>query len=118
MNAKPTRKKPARKTAPPPTKVLPPPPTVGQRYAGVKDGEPTHYLVAGMGKGADPLVAFFITNRNPSAGVTRFATTIIRWSLFCTVYKARQFPLAESVRSKLDVARHRRGAVVGSRTGR
>ena len=122
MSAKTTPKKNTRRTAdkngPSAPKKPLARPAVGQRYEGVKDHVPTHYLVAEVGKGPDPLVAVYVTNLNARAGGSRFTTTIIRWSLFCTTYKARLFPLAESVRTKLDVARDRRGAVVGSRTGR
>jgi hypothetical protein len=110
------RSKPAHKTRParPTTRLRLP--KVGERYVGVKDGVTMHYLATAKGTGADPLVAFFIVNRNGRAGGTRFATTLIRWSLFCRVYKARLFPLAENVLRSLEQSPAQRARLVGSRT--
>lgn len=102
----------AKKTTKAGAAVKLPSPKVGERYEGVKDKVVTHYLTAKVGPGADPLVAFYIANK---VYPTRFATTTIRWSLFCKVYKARRFDLDQSVVAKLGQSPALRGSTLGSR---
>lgn len=67
----------------------------GERYRGVKRGVVTDYVVAKVGPGADPIVAFYIPDRHHTP-TTRTTVTTIRWSLFLADYKGRRLELTES----------------------
>lgn len=67
----------------------------GERYRGVKRGLATDYVVAKVGPGADPIVAFYIPDRHHTP-TTRTTVTTIRWSLFLRDYKARRLELTEA----------------------
>ena len=106
----------------PTTRRLAPPalPALAQRYEGTKDGVPVHYIVAGVGRDTDPLVAFYIPGRARGTATSVVATTTIttiRWSLFVRDYAPRLCPMRDSVVQKLNATREERRHI-GARTGK
>lgn len=75
----------------------------GERYRGVKRGIATDYVVAKVGPGADPIVAFYIPDRHHTP-TTRTTVTTIRWSLFLRDYKGRRLELSETLVKSLSLS--------------